>query len=343
MRYKQLGSTGLNVSVVGFGGIPIQRVDPDQAVEILAACREQGINFIDTARMYTDSEEKIGRFLRGEKREDWYIASKSVARDYQGMEKEIQTSLRQLGCDYIDLYQLHNVGTEADMKKIMAEDGALAAAEKARRQGYVRHIGITGHKPEILEPAVSSGRFATIQLPFSPLEQQAKSLLKEAVHVQKMGAIAMKPLAGGALGPAVAALAYILEQDFIDVVIPGMDCPDQVAANCVAVTGEVSQEDKDKLQQVVDQLGNRFCRRCEYCKPCPHGLNIPVLFLMEGYYSRYNLKDWAWERYHAMDKQAADCVECGICETRCPYDLPIREMLAEVDAVLGGESPEETG
>lgn len=333
MRYKKLGRTDINASVLSFGGIPIQRVDKEQAVKILTACKEQGINFIDTARMYTDSEEKIGEYFKRHGRRGWYVATKSMARDYEGMLRDVKISLESMGCEYIDLYQLHNVATKADMERVMQEDGAVAALEDAKRQGLVRHIGITGHKPEILEPSVTSRRFATLQVPFNALEQQARSLIKLA-RQQGMGIIAMKPLAGGALTTAVPALDFILNSEDIDIAIPGMESVEQVLENCRVVAQGATPEERKDLADLIAGLGNHFCRRCEYCQPCPSGLKIPAMFLFEGYYTRYNLKEWALERYSTLQVKASDCTQCGICESRCPYDLPIREMLKQTAATL---------
>lgn len=333
MRYTKLGTTDIKASVISFGGIPIQRVNKEDAVEIISACRDQGINFIDTARMYTDSEEKIGEYFKRHDRRDWYVATKSMARDYEGMLKDIKTSLANMGCEYIDLYQLHNVATPEDMDRVMAEGGAVDALEEAVSQGLIRHIGITGHKPEILEPAVASGRFATLQIPFNALEQQALTLLGQA-RKQGMGIIAMKPLAGGALTTAAAALDFVINSEWIDVAIPGMESVEQVEENCRVVEEGASQEQKEEMSTLISSLGSHFCRRCEYCMPCPSGLKIPAMFLFEGYYTRYNLKDWALERYATLPVKASDCTQCGICENRCPYDLPIREMLKQTAVTL---------
>lgn len=333
MRYTKLGNTDIKASVISFGGIPIQRVDKAAAVEVLAECKANGINFIDTARMYTDSEEKIGEYFKAHGRQDWYVATKSTARDYAGMWKDVNVSLENMDCGYIDLYQLHNVATPEDMERVMQADGALAALEEAQRQGLVRHIGITGHKPEILKPGIDSRRFATLQIPFNALEQQGLDLMKKAKEMG-MGIIAMKPLAGGALTTAAAALDFIVNSPWVDVAIPGMESLEQVQENCRVVQEGASQEQRQEMEALIASLGTQFCRRCEYCQPCPSGLKIPAMFLFEGYYNRYNLKDWAAERYATLPIKASDCSQCGICESRCPYDLPIREMLKQTAATF---------
>lgn len=335
MRYTKLGATGIDVSVISFGGIPIQRVNTEEALEILSACKEEGVNFIDTARLYTDSEEKIGQYFKKYGRQGWFLASKSAVRTHAGILKDLQISLNNLACDWIDLYQLHNVSTAEDMEKVLGAGGALEGLEAAKAEGLIKHIGITGHKPEILEPAVESGRFETLQIPFSALERQAAPLLERARQLG-MGTIAMKPLAGGALTAAAAALDYIVASGLIDVAIPGMQSVAEVRENCGVLNNPVSDQERQKLAGLIAELGTHFCRRCEYCLPCPQGLQIPVLFLFEGYYSRYNLKDWALERYGTLEMKASDCAQCGICEGRCPYDLPIREMLRQTAATMEG-------
>ena len=333
MRYQKLGNTDINASVISFGGIPIQRVDTATAGAVLAECKKNGINFIDTARMYTDSEEKIGEYFKQHGRQGWYVATKSMARDYEGMMQDIDRSLTSMACDYIDLYQLHNVATAEDMERVLQADGAVAALEEAQRHGLVRHIGITGHKPEILEPGVDSGRFATLQIPFNALEQQGLDLMKKAREMG-LGIIAMKPLAGGALTTATAALDYIVHNPWVDVAIPGVDSVEQVRENCRVVEEGATIEQKQEMAELIAGLGTQFCRRCEYCQPCPVGLKIPAMFLFEGYYTRYNLKDWARERYSTLPVKASDCTQCGQCESRCPYDLPIREMLKQTAATM---------
>ena len=302
-------------------------------MEILKACKEEGINFIDTARLYTDSEEKIGKYFKRHGRQGWYVASKSAARDGECILEELQASLTNLACDYIDLYQLHKVSTAAEMERVLAPGGAVEALEQARDQGLIKHIGLTGHKPEVLEPGVCSGRFQTLQIPFNAVERQALPLLRIAKE-RDMGTIAMKPLAGGALAPASAALDYIVNSEYVDVAIPGMQSVAEVRENCSVLENGATDQEKKELEQLIAGLGTHFCRRCEYCQPCPFGLNIPSMLLFEGYYSRYNLKEWALEMYATLPVKASDCTECGVCESRCPYELPIRQMLKQTAATL---------
>ena len=336
MEKRRLGITGLEVSVIGFGGIPIQRVDQEMATELFQNAYEKGINFIDTARGYNESETLIGNALEVVGREKFIIATKSMKRDYNGMVEEINTSLRDLKTDYIDLYQLHNIRSMEELDIAMGEDGALRALKEAKEKGIVKEIGITGHTPEILDKAIDTGAFATIQCPYNPVEQQARELFAKA-NSMGIGVIVMKPLAGGAITKGELSLRFIVGNPNVTVAIPGMESIEQVNGNALVGIDrrKLTREEEEILFEEADSLGAEFCRRCGYCLPCPQGIDIPVQFLMEGYYTRYNLQEWAQGRYDVMESKASDCIECGQCEPRCPYDLPIKKMLKNVVSKLG--------
>lgn len=331
MRF--LGKTDMKIKRVGFGGIPIQRITQDDTNEVIKELEAQGINFIDTARGYTISEEYIGNAIKG-KRDKFFLATKSMSRDYEGMKSDIETSLKNLKTEVIDLYQLHNVKPE-EYENIFEADKAYSALLEAKKAGKIKYIGITAHSLETIEKAINSDKFSTIQFPYNIVEDQADELFKIA-NKKGIGIIVMKPLAGGALDDATLAIKYILSKDYIDVAIPGMDSTKQVIQNSNVLENlELTDEDNKKIDEIRKTLGGKFCRRCEYCLPCPVGINIPVNFLMEGYYTRYNLKEWAKQRYAAMEVKASACVQCGLCETKCPYNLPIRDMLKNVVEKLG--------
>lgn len=336
MEKRILGRTNLEVSVIGFGGIPIQRVDQSMAIELINKAYEYGINFIDTARGYNQSEGLIGQALEIIGREKFYLATKSMKRDYAGILEELEISLNQLKTTYIDLFQFHNVRTFEELDFILSHNGALKGIKEAREKGLVKEIGITSHSPEILFKAIDTGEFSTIQCPYNPVELQAEELFEKAKKMN-IGVIVMKPLAGGAIGNGELALRFIVNNPNISVVIPGMDSLEQVSVNAsVGINRrELTKEEEDILFEEAKSLGSEFCRRCGYCLPCPQGIDIPTQFLMEGYFTRYNLQDWAKTRYDAMEKRAVHCVECGVCETKCPYNLPIRKMLKNVVAKLG--------
>lgn len=329
---RVLGKTNLKINRIGFGGIPIQRVTQQDTNKIIDGLINQGINFIDSARGYTVSEEYIGNAIEG-KRDNFILASKSMSRTYEDMLKDVDITLKNFKTDYIDLYQLHNVKSD-EYENIFNDNMAYKALLDCKSQGKIKNIGITSHSIDTIKKAVRDEKFDTIQFPYNIVEDQADEIFREA-HKRNIGIIVMKPLAGGAINNAKLAIKYILSKEYIDVVIPGMDSVDQVLENISVLENlDIDKEDELKIEDIRNQLGNRFCRRCEYCMPCPVGINIPMNFLLEGYYSRYNLKEWSKERYNSLDIKASDCVECGKCESKCPYDLPIREMLKEVTEKL---------
>jgi len=336
LEKRILGSTNFEVSVIGFGGIPLQRVDESMAMELISTAYENGINFIDTARGYNQSESLIGHALELIGREKFYLATKSAKRDYDGILEELEISLNQLKTSYIDLYQFHNVRDFEQLDQILSDNGALKGVKEAREKGLVRHIGITSHSPEILSKAIDTEEFATIQCPYNPVERQAEELFEKA-NKMNIGVIVMKPLAGGAIRNGELALRFIINNPNISVVIPGMDTLEQVSTNAsVGINRrELTEEEEKKLFEEANSLGTEFCRRCGYCLPCPQGIDIPTQFLLEGYFTRYDLKEWAKTRYDAMEKKAAHCIECGRCEDKCPYNLPIRKMMKKVVDVLG--------
>ncbi len=334
MEYRILGKTGLSISRLGFGGIPIQRIDAEGTKALMHQLKSAGVNFIDTARGYTVSEEYLGYALEGI-REDFIIATKSMARTKEAMAADIEISLKNLRTDYIDLYQVHNA-TPEQLQQVMAPGGALEALLEARAAGKIRHIGLTSHSLDTFQMALELDWVETFMFPYNIVETQAEKLIK-ACKEKNIGFICMKPLAGGAIEDATAALRYICANEAVTVVIPGMADPRELTQNIAAVsdTTPLTVEEKARFLEIRSALGTQFCRRCNYCQPCAAGINISGAFLFDGYLQRYGLGDWARSRYAAMDKHASDCIGCGACEARCPYDLPIRKMLQTVAGHFG--------
>ena len=334
MEYRILGKTGLKISRMGFGGIPIQRIDAEGTRRLMLRLLECGVNYIDTARGYTVSEEYLGYGLEGI-REHFVLATKSMARTAEAMAKDIDISLRNLRTDYIDLYQIHNA-PPADLETVMAPGGALEALQEARAAGKIGHIGITAHSLETFKMALELPWVETIMFPYNIVEGQAEKLIA-ACREKNIGFIDMKPLAGGAIEDARLALRYVCANPDVTVTIPGMADPTELEQNLAAVNdvSPPTQEEIAGFAAVRSALGTQFCRRCNYCQPCSAGINISGVFLFEGYLSRYGLADWAKERYASLDKKASDCIGCGACESRCPYGLPIRKMLKQAAVKFG--------
>lgn len=334
MEYRILGKTGLNVSMMGLGGIPIQRIDAAGTRVLVEALVANGINYIDTARGYSVSEEYLGYALDG-LRDKFIIATKSMARTKDSMAKDIDISLCNLKTEYIDLYQVHNP-TLAQLEQVAAEGGALEALQDAKKAGKVRHIGLTAHSVEVFEKALSLDWVETIMFPYNIVETQGEELIKRCAE-KNIGFIVMKPLAGGAIEDPTLAMRFISANPDVSVIIPGMAEVTELTQNLAAVndTAPLSRSELEKINSIRKELGTQFCRRCGYCAPCSVGISIPSMFLFEGYLKRYGLADWARGRYETMAKTASDCIGCGLCEERCPYNLPIREMLKRTAKAFG--------
>ena len=334
MEYRTLGKTGLTVSCVGCGGIPIQRIDAEGTKKLMHELLENGVNYIDTARGYTVSEEYLGYGLEGI-RDKFILATKGRGLTKEEMAKDIATSLKNLRTDYIDLYQFHDPSME-NLDRILSPGGALEALQEAKQAGIVRHIGITAHSTQVFRRALSLDWVETIMFPYNIVESQGEELIK-ACKEKNIGFICMKPLAGGAIEDASLAMRYIAKNPNVSVIIPGMANSQELEQNARAALDStpLTPEETEKLNIIQKSLGTQFCRRCGYCAPCTVGIAIPQVFTLEGYLSRYGLGQWAHARYDTMPAKASDCVECGLCETRCPYHLPIREMLKKAAAAFG--------
>ena len=334
MEYRILGKTGLSVSRMGFGGIPIQKIDAAGTRVLMEKLRAAGINYIDTARGYTVSESYLGEALEGI-RQDFILATKSMARDKAGMAKDIDISLGNLRTDYIDLYQVHNPSM-AQLDQVLAPGGALEALLEAKEAGKIGHIGITAHDLAVFERALELDWVETIMFPYNIVETQAEHLIAKC-REKNIGFIDMKPLAGGAIESGTLALRFVCANDAMTVTIPGMADIAEIDENVAACadTSPLTEEEKAAMAKVVKELGTNFCRRCNYCQPCTAGINISGVFLFEGYLSRYGLGEWAKGRYATLPVKASACVDCGVCETRCPYGLPIREMLKKAAEKFG--------
>ena len=326
MKYRTLGKTGLTVSEVGFGCIPIIRLETSEAVKTLRHAYEQGITFYDTANAYRDSEEKIGRAFSG-MRNKVVIGTKTGRRDGTGVLQHLENSLRMLQTDYIDLYQLHQLSHEKDWEVVTAAGGALEVISKAQQQGKIRHMGVTSHSLPMALRLVKTGLFSTVQFPFNFIEDGAKDDLRELAGQMNVGFIVMKPFAGGMIDNATIVFKFL--RQFTDMLpIPGFDSPEAVD-EIVALYGQenlVTDGDQTLMDKYRAELGKEFCRRCEYCQPCPHGVKITPAMgyqVIAGRMSPAVAVDFARSAMESVEQ----CTECGVCVERCPYDLPIPQML----------------
>jgi len=334
MEYRILGKTGLRVSRMGFGGIPIQKIDAEGTRKLMQELITAGVNYIDTARGYTVSESFLGEALEGI-RDKFILATKSMSRDKEGMEKDINTSLTNLRTDYIELYQVHNP-SPAQLEQVIAPGGALEALLEAKQAGKIGHIGLTAHSVAVFERALELPWVETIMFPYNIVETQAVELIAKCAE-KNIGFIDMKPLAGGAIEDATLALRFVCANPHMTVTIPGMADVSEIHQNVAACadTTPLTDGEKAAMDKVIQDLGTNFCRRCNYCQPCAAGINISGVFLFEGYLSRYGLADWAKGRYATLPVKASACIGCGACESRCPYGLPIRQMLKSAAEKFG--------
>ncbi len=337
MKYNILGRTNLQVAAVSFGGIPIQRDSAENTMEIVDKLVGYGMNYIDTARSYTVSEEFLGAAIEG-RREKFIIATKSMAKDYESMKSDVQTSLNNLRTDYIDIYQFHNLKV-TDLETVFSENGAYRALKEAKGNKQIGFIGATFHNIDALSKIVDeySDIIDAVMFPYNIVEVHGEEVLLKAKE-KGIATIAMKPLAGGNLDDYDLALRFVANSKVIDVQIPGMGNCEEVDKNAKVWLNlaPLTKEEEEKVLKIRKELGDEFCRRCGYCLPCTVGIDIPSNFLFRNYLIKYEgLEGWSRARYQSLKVTAKDCIECGSCEGRCPYNLPIIKMLKEVTTAFG--------
>jgi len=328
VRKISLGRTELMVSAVGFGGIPIQRLSQQEAIDVVRHCLDLGITFLDTANGYTTSEENIGTAIAG-RREGLVLATKTQARDALGVTEHLALSLKRLGVGSIDLYQFHCVSTDEEYERVVAPGGPLGVVRDAQRAGKVRHIGLTSHSMDVALRAVTSNHFETIMFPFNFIANEAAQKLIPLALERNVGFIAMKPLAGGSLDNAPLAFKYL--RQFPEILpIPGIERPEEIYEILDIMEGpaEMTTEDLAQMERMRAELGNRFCRRCGYCQPCPQGVSIQPLMILDSMIKRMPVTE-VFRDFAPIVQQANDCVECGECEEKCPFDLCIPEIIKE--------------
>ncbi len=329
MKTIRLGKTGLEVSRIGFGGIPIMRLAEDEAIKVVQRCLDLGVTFLDTANGYGTSEERIGKAIAG-RREQVVIATKTGARDRATAQEHLELSLKRLNTDYIDLWQFHNISTFEAYEQVLGPGGAMEAAQEALRAGKIRHIGITHHSMDVALRAVASGHFETVQFPFNFVTNEAATELIPLARKHDVGFISMKPLAGGLLDNAVLAIKYLLKFDSI-VPDPGIERIEEIEEIVDIVQGpwELTSQEQREIERIRAQVGTRFCRRCGYCEPCPQGVSIVTIMVLRSFWKRLPAERFSTGWIAEALESAENCIECGECEEKCPYHLPIREMIVE--------------
>ena len=329
MRRIVLGKTGLEAYQLGFGGIPIQRVSEKQAVETVLHAVGKGVDFIDTSRMYTTSERRIGRALKQTDKKV-ILATKSFSKTSDGIRKDVEKSRKDLQTEHIDLYQCHAVSDEKDYKRIISPGGALEGLSRAKQEGLIGHIGLTSHSLDLLERVVEDGLFETIMTCFSFLEPAASEKVIPKAVEQNIGVIAMKPFSGGVIDDPKLALKYALSHPDI-LVIAGIERKDLFDENWQVYQGsyDLSRDEKQEIEEVRKQYDKSFCRRCDYCQPCSEEIHIQIVLGMPSMVKRMGPSFLKTPFLQDAINKARNCTECGECLTRCPYALPIPDLIKE--------------
>ncbi|GHU40532.1 aldo/keto reductase [Spirochaetia bacterium] len=327
MDKVRFGKTNFMVSRVAFGGIPIMRLGMDDAVKVVRDVIGMGVNFLDTAHVYVDSEEKIGKAIKGINRDSLIIASKSGSFDKNGFNADLDQCLKRLGADHVDLYQHHNIASKEIKDKVFGPGGAYEAMESAIKAGKVRFAAFSSHNSEVACQVMKTGHFASVQLPFNFLETSPE---KEAIHLAKqldMGFIAMKPMGGGMFDDAGLAFRYLLQFDNV-IPDPGIEKSEEMRqiVGIVEANKALDDADKAKIAKIRAEIGSEWCHRCNYCQPCPQGIDISACLMAKSSCKRFT-PDRARSMVGDNIEKARTCLECGECMTRCPYGLKIPELL----------------
>lgn len=320
----RLGKTNLEVNKNGFGALPIQRCTIDEAVEILKKAYGNGINFFDTAHFYTDSEEKMGKAFKDIPRENIYIASKTAAETPEVFWSDLETSLKSLKTDYLDLYQFHNISFVPK-----EGDELFKAMVEAKEKGMVKHIGITTHKITHAHEAIESGLYETLQYPFSYLSGDEEIELVKKCEKLDVGFIAMKAMGGGLIKNSKASFAFLNQ---FDNVLPIWGIQKLQELNEFLSYDEntiLTNDLKADIEKDKKELGENFCRGCAYCMPCPEEINISLCARMSLWIRRFPAEPYLTEEYREMMDHTKDCTECYSCVDKCPYELDIPELLKE--------------
>jgi len=326
MEKVSLGKTGMMVTCMGFGALPIQCLDCQSAVEVVSHAYKRGINFFDTARAYTTSESNLGRAL-GDLGDEVIIATKAVYKNMEKLEEDFNTSLNNLQRGFIDLFQFHIVNYDCELEAILKKGGPLEFLEREKRRGRLRHIGITSHRPAMMVKALKTGQFETVQIPFNYIETESLKELMPLARSQEVGIIAMKPVAGGVFTDNRSAISWVLEHEGV-VPIPGMSSIEEVDDNLKALDRPPAQKELELLEKDRLELGTVFCRRCDYCMPCPNDIEASFIVRAGLMYKRVGWDKMTRDHVNIFS-EGLFCDRCGTCQDRCPYELPLTKMVIE--------------
>jgi len=328
MEKVRLGKTNLIVEKLGWGGIPIQRVGEREAVSVIQAVIEMGVELLDTARAYTNSEHRVGLALQKTDR-PVILSSKSPIKTAK-IYSDVQESLKQMKVKKVNIYHLHNVSTFEDYERVLAPGGAYEGLKRARDEGLIDHIGLTSHSLNVLEKAIVDGHFEVIMTCYSFLEPEAAKKVFPLAKEKDVGVLAMKPYSGGVIEEAGPALRFSLSTPNI-VPIPGSETLEMARENWKIFTEgySLTEKDKERIEVLKKEFDRQFCRRCDYCQPCTEKINIQFIVGLKSVVKRFgpHAQEIGWMK--DLIEKARNCSECGECLPRCPYQLPIPNLIKE--------------
>jgi len=332
----------MQVARIGFGAMTIPEVGVEQAVATINRAMDLGVNFIDTARAYGDSEGKIGRVME-DRRGEVHLSSRTPDTSYDGIKKALDESLKALRTDYIDLYEPHDVSTRARYDRLMGKGGGLKALQEAREEGKIRHIGFTSHNWELIGKMIRSDQFEAGLITYNLANREAEEEVLDLAEEHDVGLFVMKVFGNGRLfelsppgekrKPTVEeCLRFALSNQRLPLILTGVKSPEEMEQNVSIAESykPLSREEDQDLREFGDRLGQGYCYGCEYCLPCPQGIDIPGILQLLDYQERIS-----WElpqgkkRYAEFEATIQDCIDCEQCEERCPQHLPVRERLQE--------------
>ena len=374
MIYREFGKTGVKISALGFGAMRLptleakgdKRLDAEKGIEIIHRAFEAGVNYIDTAPYYCEGESEIvvGKALKGW-RDKVYLSTKNPVEDNSGehWRERLEKSLKKLDTDYIDFYHMWGISWDAYVKDIDVKNGPMSAAFKAKEEGLIRHISFSFHDaPENMIKIIDTGNFESVLCQYNLLDRRNEKSMEYA-REKGLGVVIMGPVAGGRLGApsqtisnllpgkikssAEIALRFVLANSNVSCALSGMGTMEMVDENVLVASNEnpLSGEELERINESMIENKKRaelYCTGCNYCMPCPSEVNIPLNFEIMNYHRVYGLTDYAKGQYGQIGthdwmkgKKAEECIECGICETKCPQKIQIRKQLKETAETLG--------
>jgi len=324
----RLGKTNLVVTRLGWGGIPIQRVGEEEAVSVIRSVVEMGVDLLDTARAYTNSEHRIGLALQ-KINKPIVLSTKSTEKS-EKIYDDVHESLKQLKVKKIDIYHLHNVSNFEKYEKVLATGGAYQGLKRAQEEGLIGHIGMTSHNLAVLERGIQDSYFEVVMACYSFLEPEAANNIFPLAKARDVGVLTMKPFSGGVIEEAGPALRFVLQTKEI-LPIPGSETLEKARENwkIFSERGSLTERDQERIEAIKKQFNQQFCRRCDYCQPCSEGINIQFAVGLKSVIKRFGPMAQELKWMTDLIEKARNCSECGDCLARCPYRLPIPELIKE--------------